>query len=267
MNNKNRTMKTEQSPLWQSKRLSYSSLKTVNWLLVIIIAFFTQSVFAEETDTIKLPSDSQHLVDRLAEYEQREKDKLKKTLDTKRGEVLTILKKHFKFRTKNGQLNQALAIRKEINQIESLLPQPPPKRLLAASKQFEQLGKTLPSFQVPPYFEIETREKRGEIFLKFKHPQLNYMLEKSTLIELELKISNSQYAGSEDAIVIKHGIKIIGQHSKPNPNEVIKIRLDTWKVVNPSKDITLSIENSGADKIGFKTDGKEGFAALLFSSK
>ena len=266
MNNKNRTMKTEQSPLWQSKRLSYSSLKTVNWLLVIIIAFFTQSVFAEETDTIKLPSDSQHLVDRLAEYEQREKDKLKKTLDTKRGEVLTILKKHFKFRSKNGQLDQALAIRKKINHIESLLPQPPPKRLLAASKQFEQLGKTLPSFQVPPYFEIDIDEKMGGIFLKFEHPQLDNMIGKSKLVELELQIDkNNAGAGSPDSIVIKHGIKIIGQHPKPNPGELIKIRLDTWKIVRPGRTITLSIENSGKDRIGFKTDGKEDFAALLFS--
>ena len=260
-------MKTEQSPIWQSKMLSYSSLKTVNWLLVIIIAFFTQSVCAEETDTTKLPSDSQHLIDRLAEYEQREKDKLKKTLDKKRGEVLTILKKHFKFRSKNGQLDQALAIRKEIDQIEALLPQPPPKRLLAASKQFEQLGKTLPSSKVPLYFEIETDEKRGKIFLKFEHPQLNYVLEKSNLVAIELKISNNQYAGSIDNIVIKHGIKIIGQHPQPKRGELIKIPLDIWKIVRPGKTITLSIENSGKDKIAFKTDGKEDFAALLFSSK
>jgi hypothetical protein len=268
MNNKNRTMKTEQSPLWQSKRLSYSSLKTVNWLLVIIIAFFTQSVFAEETDTIKLPSDSQHLVDRLAEYEQREKDKLKKTLDTKRGEVLTILKKHFKFRTKNGQLDKALAIRKEIARIEAILPQPSPKRLLASSKQFEQLGKPLPSSQVPSFFVIAIDEQMGKILLKFEHSQLDYMLEKSKLVDLELQIDkNSPAAGSVDAIVIKHGIKIIGQHSKPKPGELIKIRLDTWKIVRPGRTITLTIENSGKDKIAFTTDGKEDFAALLFSDK
>ncbi|MFK7911198.1 MAG: hypothetical protein AB8F34_11460 [Akkermansiaceae bacterium] len=261
-------MKDEQNPLWQLYILSYACLKKVNWLVVIISALISQSAFAQETTIKKLPSDSQHLIDRLAEYEQRENDKLKKILNKKRGEVLTILRKHFKFRTKNGQLDQALAIRKEITRIEALLPQATPKRLLAVSKQYQQLGKALPASQVPSYFEIDADEKMGKISLQFSHPQLDNMLEESKKVELELQINkNVPYAGSIHDLVIKHGIKVIGRHSKPKAGELVKIPLDTWKIVRPGRTLKLSIENSGIDKIGFRTDGKEDFAALIFTEK
>ena len=48
----------------------------------------------------KLPGSSIHLVSRLAEFEIREKQKLEQVLNSKRKEVLVILRKHFKQSTK-----------------------------------------------------------------------------------------------------------------------------------------------------------------------
>ena len=264
-------MKTEQSPPWQSKRLSYNSLKTVYWLLVIIIAFNTQSAIAEETDTDKLPSDSQYLVDRLAEYEQREKDKLKKTLDKKRGEVLTILKKHFKSRTKNGQLDQALAIRKKINQIEALLPQPIPKRLFATNKTYVHNGQPLSpeklgiSSKSPVFFSVDGNDGQGKIILNFKHPQIDKMFNSSKAVYLELQIADRNQADTVDSVVVKYNGRIIGKKLGPKQGEKVKIKLESWKVTPRRSSITLTIENSGPDAFNVQVNNKVDNVSLLFN--
>ncbi|MCP5537776.1 MAG: hypothetical protein H7A51_16270 [Akkermansiaceae bacterium] len=216
----------------------------------------------------KLPSDSQNLVDRLKEYEDREKTKLDKLLNRKRSEVLAILKKQFKFRTQKGQLDQALAIRKEIERIEDLLPQAAPSRLTPTRKKFELNGQILPTSKTPAYFELDIDEQKGKIYLEFEHLEMARLLDKSKNVYLELKIDKQNPgAGSVNSIIVKHGVKIIGEHSKPNPGDVVKIKLDAWKIAQTGRTLTLLIENSGKDRIGIRTDIKDDFAALLFSGE
>ena len=231
----------------------------------------------EAEKVANLPSDSQNLVNRLDEYEEREKLKLEKVLDMKRGEaltilnkkrgeVLTILKKHLKSYTKNGQFDQALAIRTEISRIEAL-SKPTPKRLYATKKTYEENGKIVPDSNVADNFLIDVDDRKGRVLLDFSHPILEQMIESSSRIQLELKISDVVGSNTASPIVIKYKNKIIGQQIGAKYGETLKIELQAWKIIRSGKSISLSIENAGVDAFGVITNLKGDFVSLIFNGK
>ena len=78
---------------------------------MMLLAISSQVVFAQ------LPKDSQDLISKLTNWELDRQAELQKEIEAKRSEVIEVLKKHLRTTTKAGNLEGALAIRKEIERL------------------------------------------------------------------------------------------------------------------------------------------------------
>ncbi len=72
-------------------------------------------------DEKKLPTESQDLINRLADWELEKQAALQAEMKAKRAEVVAVLQRHLAHATKSGDLDGALAIRQKITE---LTPQP-----------------------------------------------------------------------------------------------------------------------------------------------
>ncbi len=84
-------------------------------LLVITVALFAGTAFGQAE---KLPDDSTLLLKKLAEWEVEVQNELKAEIEEKRKSVVTVLEQHMEEATKRGDLDVAIAIRKEIEELK-----------------------------------------------------------------------------------------------------------------------------------------------------
>ena len=237
-------------------------------------AFFIASLILLHTSSLKaaiveptLPTDSQNLVNRLAEYEGREKKKLDQQLNVKRKEVLVILRKHLKFRTKNNQLQQALAIEQEIKRLESLLTRDLPKRIEPSERYYIENGTKKNPSDSAPQFYIDGDQAKGKIVVTFKHAKLEQLFNTFNQIQLEIQIANTVESGSKDALIVSYKKKPLGQKQGIKRGELVKINLETWKIARVGQELVLTLACSGKDGIVVNSQSKTETIALNFSSK
>ncbi len=215
----------------------------------------------------KLPGSSIHLVSRLAEFEIREKQKLEQVLNSKRKEVLVILRKHFKQSTKNGNLEQAIAIRSEIERIEALLVRFMPSRISPTITQYETNNGITKPEEIPVFFYIDGDQAKGRVHLKFKHPKLEQLFNTYDRIELEIQAANTNEAASIGGLLVKHKKKKIGEHIGIKRNEKVLINLEYWKISNIGDELDLVLECNSKDGVVIDTKKSQQTIALVFWKK
>lgn len=89
-------------------------MKTLKFgLLIFSFIAGSTSIFAQE----KLPPDSERLLQRLTEFEEKEREKAKAAIFEKRVLVVEALKSHLENETKRGNLDAAIALRKKIDEL------------------------------------------------------------------------------------------------------------------------------------------------------
>jgi len=105
-------------------------ITTITTCLILPTALVTQG---QEKKSHQLPRKSAELVKKLGEYEAEKIAELEKDLTRVRTQVITSLKKHLEAATKSGKLEDAIAIRDKIQELEAKIPKPGEKKKPASN--------------------------------------------------------------------------------------------------------------------------------------
>ncbi len=240
-------------------------MKTIQYSILITVMVILPSWVTAQTT--KLPVESETLIKRLKEYELKELQRAKYLIDRKRAEVLVILKKHLRVRTKNGDLDKALAIRKEIKKLELLLGAELPTSLLVSNEKYYHGEKGVRSSRVKDVFVLDGDQDKGRMLVEFKHDNLRRMIEMNDSIELHIGVSHNEFSDTGGAISVSCNGKIVGSKKGAKRGEVIVIPLDIWKVVGVRDSLSILLECSSNDGVTLICKGNKNSAVLVFSKK
>ena len=117
----------------------------------ILIVISLSIVVGEEEG--KLPPISQELVDRLESWESEKRKALESEIGVKRKEVIAILRKHMSEVTSSGNLDGALAVKKEIGEQEKKVAKPAPPQA-AARESFAKWVRSIEMHETGNWWEI-----------------------------------------------------------------------------------------------------------------
>ena len=212
----------------------------------------------------ELPSESKRLLKLLDEYEARQQKRVDELVASKQKEVIAILEKHLKQKMKNGQLDSALAIRKEIEHLQKLTVGDIPDSLELTGEKFIPSGKVKPWDKVSTYYVIDRDKDGGKLLLEFAHKDLAKMLNAYKMVSLHLTAANLEFADSVDTLVVRNKNKILARKIGVKKSEKIKILLETWKLSVVDGKLSIMIENTGSDGISLVGMSQKGAAKLVF---
>lgn len=210
----------------------------------------------------QLPGNSQRLVQLLEKFEKKEHSKYDAIISKKRNEVLVLLRKHLREQTRNGKMDAAAAVRKEIKKIEDALVSNLPKRIKVAKMNYVANDKTVPLKE--RVYNIDRDEHGGVLKLRFEHDKLVKILNVYKKVHLEFVVADIEYAESSDTALLRYENRILARKKGLEKKEIVKLAFDPWKIRKLENVLVLSLENSGDD--GFwiiRGDGENAPALVL----
>ncbi|MGE9266538.1 MAG: hypothetical protein ACQKBY_00460 [Verrucomicrobiales bacterium] len=128
----------------------------------LIAAILASHVFAEEAvveKKITLPYESEKILRKLQVWEEAQQARLDQEIKEKRAEVIQSLEQHLDIATKRGKLDEALAIREEI---ERLTPKPPAD-IRAEEARKEEFAKLVGRWDWHDGKEVHLITENGEV--------------------------------------------------------------------------------------------------------